>query len=89
MNETDRNYAKVATPVRGYEAQNQAQNKLAEMSGGAMAGRQSSKTLLLEHAERLRRQANQIEGLAYAVEMIGGDAENTLYGLLSGEIHRR
>ena len=54
----------------------------------AMAGKLSSKSLLLEHAERLRRQAHQLEGLAYAIEHISGDAESTLYGLLSGEMYR-
>lgn len=63
----------------------QGQSKLAD----ACSGRQSSKALLLDHAERLRRKANQLEALAYAVEYIRGDAEGTLYGLLSGDMFRQ
>lgn len=75
MHEKERNYA------------TQAQSKLAEMPSAGCA-RVSAKGLLLEYAERLRRKANQIEGLAYAIEHVGGDAEATLHGLLSGEIYR-
>lgn len=70
---------------------NQVRDKMAEMprhTGAGVAARQSSKSLLLEHVERLRRKANQLEALAYAVEHIRGDAEATLHGLLSGEIYR-
>lgn len=76
MNENAKTYA------------NQAQSNLAGMGTEGCAGRQSSKSLLLAHAERLRRKANQIEGLAYAIEHVSGDAESTLHGLLSGEIYR-
>ena len=44
---------------------------------------------MLEHAERLRREANQLENLAYSVEYIHGDAEATLHRLLSGDFFRR
>lgn len=67
------------------------QKKLAEMPTGSMsgsAGRQSCKSLLLEHAERMRREANQLETLAYAVERVQGDAEAMLYRLLSGQAFR-
>ena len=56
---------------------------------GSAAGRQSTKGLLLEHAERLRREAHQLEALAYQVGNISGEAEQMLYRLLSGEIYRR
>ena len=55
----------------------------------ASAGRQSTKRLLLEHAERLRREAHQLEALAYQTESIHGEAEEILYRLLSGEVLRR
>lgn len=65
-----------------------AASLMGNMAGQPMTGRQSSKTLLLEHVERLRRKANQLEALAYSIDHITGDAEGTLYGLLSGEIYR-
>lgn len=81
------------------EYANKTLSKLAEMptqkepmNTGAMsgcAGRQSSKALLLEHADRLRREANQLEALAYAIERVQGDAEGTLYRLLAGDFFRR
>jgi hypothetical protein len=79
------------------EYANKETSKLAEMAKepintGAMAGcagRQSSKALLLEHADRLRREANQLEALAYAVERVQGDAEGTLYRLLASDFFRR
>lgn len=59
------------------------------MTAGECAGRQSSKALLLEHAERLRKEAHNLESLAYAVEHVRGDAESTLYRILSGDIYKR
>ena len=90
MYESDKPYAKAN------EAAMRSAKVLAEMpqqaTGAMMAGaacRQSSKSLLLEHAERLRREANQLETLAYAVENVRGDAEATLHRLLSGDFSRR
>lgn len=88
--ERNLNYANAAQPTQGIEAASRAvRDKLSSMAGECVAGRQTTKTLLLEHAERLRRHANNLEGLAYAIEHVGGDAEATLYGLLSGEIFKR
>lgn len=76
MQEKDRNYANAA--------------KLAEMPQmqAGTAGRLSTKAMLLEGAERLRREAHQLEALAYAVEYVSGDAETMLHRLLSAHIYR-
>ncbi len=55
----------------------------------ACAARELTKTMLLAAAERMRREANKVEALAYAVEHISGDAEETLYSLLSQHVYRR
>lgn len=52
------------------------------------AGRQSTKDMLLSKAESMRREAHELEALAYAVEHVRGDAEMMLYRLLSAHVYR-
>ena len=74
-----------------HDAATQAAEKLAEMPlmMNTEAGRQSTRVMLMEHVERLRREAHQLEALAYQIDRIGGEAEQMLYSLLSGAIFRR
>lgn len=75
-----------------YANQAQTASKVPVMpSGGYMAGeagRQSTKSMLLEGAERLRKEAMQLEALAYATEHVNGEADQMLYRLLSAHLHR-
>ena len=78
----DREYAnKAAQAIR--DVQPQTGGSLL----GAACGRQSSKALLNEHADRLRREAHQLEALAMQIDHLTPEAEAILYTLLSG--HRR
>ena len=78
----DKNAAKSASKLADMSHPSGANTMPGSMAGAAC--RQSSKTLLLKHAERLRREAFQLEALAYQVEHIHGEAEAILYRLLAG-----
>ena len=92
MYESDKPYAKANEAMQKNLAKvpQPPQMPSSTVSGDAgYAARQSCKALLLEHAERMRREANQLENLASIVEQIHGDAENTLWRLLQGDFSRR
>lgn len=54
------------------------------MMAGAAVGRQGCRTYILEHVERMRREAHQLEALAMQIDHLSPEAEQILYTLLSG-----
>ncbi len=70
--------------MREQDYKNTAQAKMAEPMT-AMAGRQSAKSYILDHVERLRREAHQLEALAMQIDHLSPEAETILYLVLSGQ----